>query len=119
MPKPLDSLYGKGTSKAFSEACGASAVEVETDLGVRVNVEWKDGSLLKVECRPDEVNFLTLRSEREGLYSDLCDTLPELFKKRGVETFTARPATPESEAILRKRGDWHQHPKRAGLRWII
>ena len=117
MPKPLDNLYGEGTSGAFSEACAAPAVEVETDLGVRVNVEWKDGSLLKVECSPDEVNFLTLRSEREGLYSDLCDTLPELFKDRGVKSFRASPSSTESEFILRKRGRWETDPK--GLRWVL
>lgn len=116
MPKPLDTLYSKGTSKAFKKACGTSAVEVETDLGVRVNVEWKDGSVLKIECSPDEVNFLTLRSEREGLYSDLCDTLPELFKERGVRSFRAR-ATEGSKGIVLRRGEWRDDPK--GLRWVL
>lgn len=117
MPKPLDNLYGTGTSKAFASACSAPTVEVETDLGVRVNVEWEDGSVLKIECSPDEVNFLTLRSQREGLYSDLCDTLPELFKDRGVKSFRASPSGPESESILRKRGAWGDDPK--GLRWVL
>lgn len=117
MATDLDSLYGKGTSSAFIGATGASIEQAHIEGGVRVYCSWGDGSVMKIDCSPDRVHFLTLASEREGLYSDLCATLPDLFRERGVEAFTASAADSESEAILRKRGEWEQAER--GLRWEL
>lgn len=105
----LDSLYGEGTSSAFIEATGASIEQAAIEGGVRVYVTWGDGSTMKVDCYPDRMHFLSLVSKRKGLYSDFCEKVPPLFKERGVERWTAYPADGESEAILRKRGDWDEH----------
>ena len=114
MPKSLDTLYGKGTSKAFAKACGGTTVEAEVDNGTRVYVEWGDGSNMKIDCSPETVHFHSLDSKREGLYTDLCNTLPAFFKERGVKTFTAQPANAEAEAILRRRGGWDED-----MRWSL
>jgi hypothetical protein len=115
----LDALYGEGTTTDFHAALPGKpkAEQVEAGGGVRVNVTWQDSSLLKIHCTPTRVHFLTLRSEREGLYTDLCKTLPSLFKARGVQEFTCSPADPESGAVLRKRGAWQTSPR--GLRWEL
>lgn len=113
----LDSLYGKGTSSAFIGATGAAIDQAPIEGGVRVYCAWNDGSVMKIDCSPDRVHFLTLNSKRKGLYSDLCESLPELFKDRGVEAFTASAADEESEAILRKRGEWERAER--GLRWEL
>lgn len=113
----LDSLYGKGASSAFIGATGASTIGAHIEGGVRVYCEWQDGSVMKIDCWPERVHFLTLRSERDGLYSDLCDTLPDLFKGWGVKTFTASAGSEESDAILRKRGDWQDAER--GIRWEL
>lgn len=118
MPNPLDTLYTRGTSKAFKEACQGATVETEIDGGVRVYVDWDDGSSMKIDCTPIEVNFQHLNSNREGLYSHLCDVLPDLFKSRGVREFRATAANEESDAILRKRGEWNDGPKNS-IRWIL
>ncbi len=113
---PLDSLYGKGASSAFRKATGGSIDEVTLDAvgGVRVYVDWDDGSVLKIDCYPERVHFLSLTSKRKGLYSELCDTLPDLFRDRGVKVFTAYPANDEAEAVLRKRGEWDD-----AMRWAL
>lgn len=114
---PLDSLYGKGASSAFQKATGGSVTEVSIKDGVRVYVGWDDGSVLKIDCFPRYVHYLTLKSYRKGLYTDLCGTLPDLFKQRGVESFTASPADVESDAILRRRGNWQDAER--GIRWVL
>lgn len=107
-PTDLDSLYGKGTSSAFIGATRAAIEQAPIEDGVRVYVRWEDGSVMKIDCWRERVHFLSLTSERKGLYSDLCDTLPDLFKERGVEVFTAASANEEADAILRKRGGWNE-----------
>ena len=115
----LDELYGRGTAKAFQKACGdPSMKEVSIDEGVRVYVDWADGSTMKIDCSPERVNFLSLTSNRKGLYSDLCNELPELFQRRGVTHFAASPASEQASAVLRKRGDWKTAPRR-GIRWEL
>jgi hypothetical protein len=116
-PTDLDSLYGKGASSAFIEATGASTTGAYIEGGVRVYCDWPDGSTMKIDCWPDRVHYLSLTSEREGLYTDLCDTLPELFKGWGVKTFTASAGNDEADAILRKRGEWQDAER--GIRWEL
>jgi hypothetical protein len=115
----LDALYGEGTTTDFHAALPGKpkAEQVEAGGGVRVNVTWQDSSLLKIHCTPESVHFLTLRSEREGLYTDLCESLPALFKARGVRELTCSPAGAESGAILTRRGAWQTSPR--GLRWEL
>lgn len=116
----LDTLYKRGTAKALREALGGDAVLVEVveiDEGVRVYAEWPNGSTMKIDAYPDRVHFATLTSKRKRLYSDLCKVLPDLFRDRGVERFTASPATPEADAILRKRGEWRTADR--GIEWIL
>lgn len=104
----LDELYSKGTASALKKLVGGQQEQAAIEDGVRVYFEWADGSVMKIDAFADRVHFLTLHSQREGLYSDLCDTLPEFFKDRGVKTFTASARDGESEAILRKRGEWNE-----------
>lgn len=113
----LDELYGAGTAEAFAAATGGECAEVEIPGGVRVYVRWKNRSALKIDAYPDRVHFAALRSTRKNLYSDLCAALPDLFRERGVERFTASPGTPESDAILRKRGEWQDAAR--GIEWIL
>jgi hypothetical protein len=109
----LDALYGAGSSAAFREACGGETSEVPIDGGVRVYVDWEDGSTMKIDCRPDEVHFLTLVSKRKGLYTRLVESLSEVF--RGIR-WIAYPTDEEAEAILRKRGGWERVGSR--LEWV-
>lgn len=114
----LAELYRRGTAKAIADATGADLTEAPIEGGVRVYLTWENGSTMKIDAYPERVHFLTLSSKRRSLYSDLCRTLPDLFRDRGVERFTASPATPESDAILRKRGEWHDAPDR-GIEWTL
>lgn len=117
---PLDRLFGEGTSEAFAAALPdgdkATVHELSIHGYIRVNVKWPR-SELKIDCWPEQVHFLHLRSGRKGLYSDLCDVLPELFRERGVKRFTASPADPSAAEILLKRGVWMPGPR--GLVWEL
>ncbi len=116
--RTLNGLYGRGTSQAFAAATGGSEVaEVAFPGGVRVYVHWPNGSRMKIDCFPDRVHFLSLHSKRKGLYSDLCDALPDLFCDRGVERFTMSAADEKAEAILLKRGKWERVER--GWEWVI
>lgn len=117
MASPLDTLYGKRTTPELKKASGATLTEAEIPDGVRVYCEWDDGSTMKIDCYADRVHFLSLTSERKGLYSDLCDTLPKLFKSRGVERFTMSPANEQAEKVLAKRGAWGRGER--GMEWVI
>lgn len=115
----LSRLYGSGASAAFKAACEAErVVEAESpDGSVRCYVTWTDGSSMKVDCSASEVYFQALESNRDGLYTDLCETLPGLFADWGVTTFRANAADRDSEAVLLKRGGWQRHGN--GLEWAI
>lgn len=110
MPSALDSLYGKRTSAPLKKATGAEITEVPLSGGVRVYFEWDDGSEMKADCTAERVHFLSLRSEpeRKGLYADLCEKLPKLFKARGVKAFTAAAIDAKAEKALRRRGIWDE-----------
>lgn len=109
---PLDDLYGEGTSQRFLEVLPGEPTIQETRLPVKgkkkvsVMVSWPDTSLLKVVCERKNVHYGVLLSKREGLYSELVNSLPDFFLGLGVETFTAVPEGDESREILRKRGGW-------------
>lgn len=116
---PLDEMYGEGMAKAFRTALPdktKSVNEVQVGDYVRVNVKWAR-SEMKIDCWPERVHYLHLQSGRKGLYSDLCESLPPLFKERGVVTFTASPASTEAAGVLLKRGDWRLGPR--GLVWEL
>ena len=118
MSKPLDEMYGEGTSKAFRAALEGKADIAEVWVGayVRVNATW-GRSELKIDCWPRRVHFLHLRSGKKNTYTELCEALPPLFKERGVQEFTASPGGPEEAEILMKRGEWRLGP--GGLVWEI
>ena len=115
--KPLNALYGRGASTAFSAAVGGRVSEVAIDEGVRCYVTWPNGSEMKIDCYPDRVHFLALTSKRRGLYTDLCKVLPDLFRERGVKRFTALAGSDDSDGILRKRGKWRAGDR--GLEWEL
>ena len=103
--------------RAFKKALpGKPVVEHE---GGRFNVRWDDGSVLKIEVSDTNVHYLTLVSEREGLYSDLFDSLPAYFKKQGIQTFTASPRDEASEKVLRTRGEWRKVRNKSKLVWKL
>lgn len=125
----LTTLYGSGALAGFTAACrfpllnysDPIIVQADTPTGsVRVNVAWDhpDGRAeMKIECWPERVHYLTLRSGADhptGLYTALCEALPDYFRNRGVLTFTASPRDVDGEAILRSRGAWD-----AAMRWRI
>ena len=117
--EPLDRLYGDGASEGFANALPGDpteVLEIEVEGGhVRVNVVWEDATM-KIECSETQVHYLALHSPG-GLYTKLCDALPGFFKDLGVQTFTASPGDADSDAVLRRRGDWHS--AKPGLVWEI
>lgn len=112
----FDDLYGEGALEEFKHACAGfpQIREAEIDNGVRLYVHWQGGSDMKIDCTSENVHFLWLNSTRERLYTDLCDSLPELFKAWGVETFTAHPSNEAVEKVLRKRGNWNDE-----MIWVL
>jgi hypothetical protein len=117
--KPLDKLYGKGTSRAFSKVCGddCKITQAETEKGVRAYFEWDDGSSMKVDFSTDAAYFVSLTSKRSGLYTHIVDTFPPLTRERGVKRWYATPAHDEAEAILLKRGKWRRNRDKSRLEW--
>lgn len=117
---PLNEIYGEGMSAALRKALPGklrSYDEVRVGEYARVNVTWPNGSVLKIDCWADRVHFAHLDSRRKRLYTDLCDSLPPLFKERGVERFTAAPANEDAAQVLLKRGEWRLGPR--GLIWEL
>lgn len=117
---PLDELYGRGASKALAAALPdkAKVAEVAAEGMVRVYVTWPR-SQMKMDCWRERVHFAHLASGRKGLYSDLCESLPPLFRDLGVKAFTASAGGASAE-VLRKRGEWREgDPGEAGLVWQL
>jgi hypothetical protein len=126
---PLDDLYGAGASAAFALAVtfappfDAPVIEevALAEGNVRANVTWGDASA-KIECSPDDANWLTLQSgsdDAAGLYTAICDHTPAFFKSRGVVTYTCSPTDDQSEAVLRSRGAWGDLDSRGTMRWKL
>lgn len=117
----LSELYETATTAALKQAIGATKItEAELpDGGTRCYIDWADGSVMKIDCTAEEVFFQSLVSETPGLYTKLCDTLPELFKERGVKRFRMVPGNDEAEAILRKRGDWQEREGHEPIVWVL
>lgn len=115
----LDDLYSPGIEENLLKALDAfDVVQAEIPDGVRLYVEWEDGGLLKMDCSPTNVHFLTLNvTPKSGRYTQLCNTLPSLFKAYGVDTFTASPLDEHSSAVLKRRGSWQEI--NSGLIWIL
>lgn len=117
----LSDLYETATTAALKSATGATKI-TEADLpdgGIRCYVTWADGSAMKIDCTREEVFFQSLVSESDGLYTKLCGTLPALFRERGVKRFRMLPGSPESEAILRKRGGWQERDGSGPIDWEL
>ena len=115
----LDEVYGEGASKALRAALPNKPKVVEATApngSVRVNVTWPR-STMKIDCTPERVHFAHLQSGRKNLYTELCESLPPLFKERGVVEFTASPADSEAAEVLMKRGEWRRGPM--GLIWEL
>ncbi len=120
MSTPLDQLYGEGASARFADCVPGKPAITETTISskeVRVDVEWKDGSVCKISCRAHVVHWLTLRAERKGLYTDMIKGMLEMFREWGIRRFTATPQNQKAAHILRKRGDWQ--PEGGALIWHI
>jgi hypothetical protein len=107
--KPLDKLYAKGTTAAFGKACGDSPTvkQVEIEDGVRLYVEWKNGSTAKLDCSATQVNWLHLASSGKGLYQRMVDLAP-FFRERGVKLWLASAADEQAESILLGKGEWQK-----------
>lgn len=118
----LSELYETATTTALKQATGATKIleaELVDGSGVRCYVIWSDGSTMKIDCTREEVFFQSLVSESDGLYTKLCGTLPALFRERGVKRFRMLPGSPESEAILRKRGGWQERDGSGPIDWEL
>ena len=72
------------------------------------NYFWDDRSRLKIHWDEEAVHYGDLYSASGGLYTFLCERLPEYCAGHGIKRFTARPSDPEAERILLKRGDWER-----------
>lgn len=130
----FNEMYGVGARLGFAAACRFPLLQnvsdptineyPEADGHVRVNVTWEvDGgaatAVMKIDCTPTNVHFLTLRSGVDhptGIYTALCAALPDFFRNRGVEYFTAQPGGANSEGVLRQRGGWEPGEF---LRWRV
>jgi hypothetical protein len=123
----FNAMYGSGALAGFRAACSFPVLGfplTDDDIAeapngdlVRVVVTWPAGASMKIDCSPTNVHFLTLRSGSDhptGLYTALCNALPDFFRDRGVQTFTAAPRDPEAEGLLRTRGFWD-----AVMRWRL
>ena len=115
----LEQVYGEGVSEALRAALPDKPKVTETPTpngSVRVTVRWPR-SEMKIDCTPERVHFAHLRSGRKNLYTELCESLPALFRERGVVEFTASPADAETAEVLMKRGEWRRGP--VGLIWEL
>lgn len=77
----------------------------------RYRAEWGDGSTLVIDFNGDTWHFGGLRlvtGQQQGLYTALCEQLPDLARERGVRRFTFSAYEPEGLRRLLRRGDWHQ-----------
>lgn len=99
--RDLDSLYGKGTAAAFIKAIGATVEQAEVPDGVRLYVEWEDGSTMRVDCFAEQWHFLSLASNRKGLAKHVVKSLSAITP---VKRWTAGAANPDAEAVLLKVG---------------
>lgn len=108
-------MYGKGTSTAFTDAVAfpdLPKAKIAQQEDGSVQVHYGKQATLKIACSATNVHYTDLQAPEAGLYEHLVGVLPQLFKDRGVATFTATPAGSGPEKALKARAPWKKRKGR-------
>lgn len=123
MASELDSLYGPGSSETLRELMLEPDRMVERSVptgGVRVDFVWGEHTTMSIECRLDEIAYLSMASKQKGFYGTLCRTdVPKWAAERGVKRFVATAGGPEAQKALLAQGEWEQVGDTRQLIWKL